>query len=466
MKTMGSTISEYRRKLQGHERRHLRAPNSSIPLIVRIKGNVHKQNLKVAIQKAQKRHKLLQVRVEIDETNTAWFTTKGAEEIPCRIKERTSDDQWISICEKESKIPFDFYKRPPLRIILLYSETTSDLILFCHHVFSDGMSVAYLARDMMMVLGNPDKELEILPPPPVMNRENIPDEVSKSAIVQKFIDRINKKWKKKEIVFDHHDYLSIFNAYWNHNTHCIQIIELTEHEAEALVNKCRTEQVTVNSMIFGAFLKAQYCAKQLNKPKKQKAGVAVDVRNYLKTPPGESFGFYAAGFIDEYTFNDTIDFWEMTRRIHKKISKKLSNNEFFVNLLRAGNLEPSIHDALIMKTYGNLVSQGDRRYDKLSEFSKKRDSVSSMAKKFGAMHFGFAVTNLGKLIFPRFYGDLELERLLVYPPTGPTIETTLFAVTVSGKLTLILSYVKDENNIVPMSQLKELLEKYLKTCCS
>lgn len=465
MDDMNQQINEYKRKMQGHERRHFRAPNSIIPIVARIKGNVDIENLNIAVKKIQQRHILLQTRVELDKSNNAWFTTNKAEEIPIIIENKVSDTQWISICEKQSRIPFDFHKRPPIRIILLHSKSTSDLILFCHHMFSDGLSVANLSRDILEVLGNPDKELEILPPPPLMNKENIPDSVGDNIIVQKMINRINNKWKKQEVFFDHLDYLSIFHAYWQHHTHSIQVIELTEEQTEHLVKKCRSEHVTVNSMIFAAFLKAQYEGKALIKPKRQKAGVAVDVRNHLKKPAGDSFGFYAAGFIDDYRYMNNIGFWEMTRKIHHNLVKKLSDNEFFINLLRAGSLEPSIHDALIMKAYGNLVERDDPRYNKLHLFSNKKDSVSSMAKKFGAMHFGFAITNLGKLDFPRFYGDLELDRLLIFPPTGSTIETTIFAATVSGKLTVVLSYVEDVISSDIMLKITESLKSCLLAGC-
>ena len=461
MNKKNSNNIEYRRELQGHERRHFRAPNSIIPIVVRIRGEIDKKNLASAVRKVQQRHILLRVKIELDESNKAWFTTKEVDEIPIKIIDRDSDDQWISICSEESKISFEFYKRPLIRIILLYSPEKSDLILFCHHMFCDGMSVAYLARDLMEVLGDLNKELDILPPPPLLNRENIPSEISENVIIQKFIERINKKWMKEEVVFDHDDYLSIFNAYWKNNNHKIQTIELSEEQTNALVEKCRIEKVTVNSMIFAAFLKAQYKAKEKVKVEKQKAGIAVDVRNYLVKSAGESFGFYAAGIIDHFKYNDNISFWEMTHNLHKKISKKLSKKEFFKNLLRAGSLEPSMHDALIMKTYGHLVRSDDSRYQKLYSFSQKKDSISSMANKLGAMHFGFAVTNLGRLDFPKQYSNLELERFLIYPPTGPTIETTIFVATASGRLSLIMSYVEKKIDTNIMIKVKELLFKFL-----
>lgn len=128
------------------------------------------------------------------------------------------------------------------------------------------------------------------------------------------------------------------------------------------------------------------------------------------------------------------------------------------NLLRICLLEPSINDALIIKIYGNLVKSEDSKYNKLSNFSKRKDAISSMVKKLGAMYFGFVLSNLGILDFPRFYGHLELERLLIFPPTCPTIETTIFAITVCGKLTIVMSYV---DHVIDSNTMKKLKKNYL-----
>ena len=246
---------EYKRKLQANERRHFRGPNSTIPIIVRIKGNINKINLKHAIKEIQKRHILLNVKIEVDNNNSAWFTTRDVDEIPIKIIERTSDKQWISICEVENKIPFDYLHKPPIRIILLHSNKKSDLILFCHHMFSDGMSIAYLARDLMQILGNPEKKLKQLPPPPLLDRDNIPKEYKINKLIQKIIERINNKWKKEEVIFNQDDFLSIFNAYWENNSHKIKTIELSEKQTESLIKKCRNEKVTVN---FGKITQARH----------------------------------------------------------------------------------------------------------------------------------------------------------------------------------------------------------------
>ena len=76
------------------------------------------------------------------------------------------------------------------------------LIIFCHHILCDGLSLAYLAQDLMVHLSDPDREVDLLPNPVPIERENIPDDVSLNAVAKFFINRINKKWEQEKVLFD------------------------------------------------------------------------------------------------------------------------------------------------------------------------------------------------------------------------------------------------------------------------
>ena len=52
---------------------------------------------------------------------------------------------------------------------------------------------------------------------------------------------------------------------------------------------------------------------------------------------------------------------------------------------------------------------------------------------------------------------MELEIFLIFPPNGPTIETTIFVATVCDRLSLILSYVENKIDTTFMIKLKKLL---------
>jgi len=66
----------------------------------------------------------------------------------------------------------------------------------------------------MVHLGDPIREVEILPDPIPIDRNNIPKEVLLNAVVRFFINRINRKWEKDKIFFDQEDYINLNEAYW------------------------------------------------------------------------------------------------------------------------------------------------------------------------------------------------------------------------------------------------------------
>jgi hypothetical protein len=165
---------DFEREMTPVERFFTHSPFSIVTMVARIKGNVSEEMLQNAVAKVQQRHALLRARIKDDDDHAHWLTFEGVGEIPVRIVPRESDDHWIKIHQEASKVPFEFGGRPAIRFILVYSPTKSDLIILCHHSICDGMSLAYLARDLMVHLGDPTREVEVLPAPPVIDLNNLP----------------------------------------------------------------------------------------------------------------------------------------------------------------------------------------------------------------------------------------------------------------------------------------------------
>ena len=115
-------------------------------------------------------------------------------------------------------MPFEFDKRPAIRFILIQSPLISELIIFCHHIICDGMSFAYLARDLMVHLGDPTRAVEVLPDPFPIDLDTMPEDVSINAIARFFINRIDKRWENEKIYFDQEDYTNLNEAYWMNYT--------------------------------------------------------------------------------------------------------------------------------------------------------------------------------------------------------------------------------------------------------
>ena len=457
-----SDTRKYERKVTPIERFFAWSPYSIVTMVARIKGQVSENMLRDAVSKVKLRHSILRVRIIEDEDHNPCFTSEGANEIPIEVVRRESDDHWIKVVQESCQIPFKFDERPTIRFILVQSPTTSDLIILCHHIICDGLSLAYLARDLMFHLGDPDREVEMLPDPIPIEIDNIPEDVSLNAIVKYFINRMNKKWKEEEIIFDQEDYRDLNQAYWMNYIHQVSSIELSEVQTSALVDRCRIEEVTVNSALTAAIIGAQINV-QGDRPFHSSIGIASDLRDRLRSPVGEVMGFYAGVVTLNHKYDSNIGFWDNARRLHRKVKPLINNKNLFKDFLPWCYLEPEILESINFKKLGGLVPTDFARYQKISDFSKRDDVVLSILKRdnmdtLDQIFMGTAVTNLTRLDFPRKYGGLELDRLIIKPGGGfplVSVNLVLGAVTCAGKLSLLIEYVEDNIDTGTMEKIKE-----------
>jgi NRPS condensation-like uncharacterized protein len=459
---------KYERKITPIERLFTRSPFSIVTVVARIKGNVSEDMLISAVSKVQQRHPYLRVRIKEDQDHTPWFTSEGVNEIPIEIVARESNDDWIKVHAEASKIPFEFEQRPAIRFILVQSPDVSELIILCHHIICDGLSLAYLARDLMLHLGDPARDVEVLPDPLPIALDNLPNDVSLSGLVKYLINRINRKWEEDKIFFDQEDYRILTEAYWQNYNHRFFSIELSEDQTSALVDRCRKESVTVNSGLAAAFAGAQVIV-QGDKPYHSRIGVAANVRDRLQSPAHEVMGFYAGVVTLKYNYDRKSSFWENARKLHKKVKPLITNKNLFKDFLTWLHLEPAILEAINFKKLGGLVPSHSARYEKLSTFSQKDDVVLSILKRekmesLDTISMGTAVTNLGRLDLPTNYGALELDRLIMQPGGAfplVNVNMVLGAVTCSGKLSMVVEYAEEAVDTRTVEKIKDKAMEFL-----
>jgi NRPS condensation-like uncharacterized protein len=461
-------VKNYERKVTSPERLFTRSPFSIVTMVARFKGNVSEDMLKNAVAKAQQRHALLRARIMDETDHTQWFTSEGVQEIPIDIIPRKSENDWIKIHAEASKIPYEFEIRPAIRFILVQSPDVSELIILCHHIICDGMSLAYLARDLMVHLGDPSREVEELPAPAPITLDNIPGDVSQSGVVKYFINRMNRQWAQDNIFFDNEDYKVLTKTYWDNFNHEIFSIELSEEETSALVARCKKENITVNSALTTAISGAQEFV-QSEKPYHTKTVIGTNLRERLTDPPGEAVGYFAAGVELKLKYNHKKSFWENARNFHKKIKPNFTNKKVFGELLNWLYLEPTFFEAMNFKKLGGLVPMDSTRYEKLSTFSKKEDVVLRFLKRdnmdsLETIRIGAGITNLGRLDFPKTYGTLELDRLIMQPGGAfplSQVNLVLGAVTCSGKLSLVIEYAEEAVDTATMEKIKDQAMEFL-----
>jgi len=440
--------AQYEREVTPPERFFAHSPYAVVTMVARIRGDVSESQLAEAVCKVQPRHVLLNVRLKRGPDHSLHFTSDGVQAIPIKTVDRRSNDDWIEILNSETRIPFAFETHPGIRFILVRSPQASELIILCHHLICDGMSLAYLARDLLESLGDPDREVEALPAPEPVSLENLPPDVRQSGLVKALIGRMNRTWANERTTFHQEDYEAINAAYYANCQHAILPAEWSREETAALVERCRDQGVTLNSALTAAFCGAQDAVEA--EPYHPKVVIAADVRARLPHPPGEGMGMYAGSLEFKFKYRHSEGFWQNARRLHRLVKPRYSNKKLFGDLLNWLYLDPAILEAMHFKKLGGLVSPDSERYGRLAAFAAREDVVSRLLKRdhldtMEAIHWGTAVTNLGRLDFPANFGGLTLERLIFQPGGGIPLSNVRFvvgAVTCSGKLSVVVEYAE------------------------
>jgi hypothetical protein len=148
-----------------------------------------------------------------------------------------------------------------------------------------------------------------------------------------------------------------------------------------------------------------------------------------------------------------------------------TDKALFQDLLTWCTLDPSILEALNFKRLGALVSPDSPRYDKLSEFGRREDVILGLLKRekmdsLDRVTIGTAVTNLTRMDFPRRYGTLELDRLIMNPGGAfplANVGLVVGAVTCSGKLSLLVEYADQVADTETMHQVRKKAMAFLLT---
>jgi len=383
----------------------------------------------------------------IDEDDTAWYMADGVPDFKVRAIPREKDDQWIETAISECKKPFDVTVGPLVRFTLVKSPQRSELLICGHHTICDGKSMAYLIRDILQCLTEPDKRLDVLPVPPPITTDTVGAIPSLNFAARWFLRAFNWKWTKKQIKFEANDLKRLHDIYWEKNARLnLLTCELSEDDTKVLISRCKKEGVTVNSALWTAFLAAQHEIQEDKKPFRSQSGLAVSNRDKLKVPVGEAFGFYASSLTTSLECDFKIPFWDAARSIHKKIGDNLEKTDIF-RMLIAESIHPTLLDSLYFSKYGLLKNSVSNKMLK----QMKWDKLSN----------GYAITNVGKTDIPCDYKTLTLEALygpIVYSDVN---EKTVGVITLGNKLTFVMSFNESVVGTTKAEKIREATLNYI-----
>jgi hypothetical protein len=187
------------------------------------------------------------------------------------------------------------------------------------HVICDGLSYAFLIRDLLSLLAQPDLDL-----PPLSVTEHLTQ-----ALPMKIARKIPKTTRRFHILFF---FIKIIYRIKRRKSAKNTQISLQEQDrsykihswtlsiaqTSKLFARCKQEQVSVNSALCTAFLPFN---PVINNP--------VNLRNRLSEPVGDALGLFVGAATIKMKFNHARSFWENARQYHRELLKQLRDKKVF-----------------------------------------------------------------------------------------------------------------------------------------
>ncbi|HXY87447.1 MAG TPA: condensation domain-containing protein [Candidatus Acidoferrales bacterium] len=425
----GDELADYSFKMKVGGTEHLVGlAGNIIKILVTIEGRIDPERVRRALPKLKKRHLLLGSKIILDQEGRSWLVTERVPDLELQVYEKRGDLDWLERVSEQDRIPFRMNVGPLARFMLLTSETSSDFVLYMHHVMSDGLSGLYVMEDLLSLIGDPQKELPPLPPPVDIVKSIPPDVGLHTPWIARFvIGRMNARWRRNKVTFSDDDFVKLQEKRYEEKD-CTLLLSLTAAETSTLAEKCHMKGVTVNSVLLTALLTAKYAVPALAEVIPDKLRVAVNLRDKLTEDPGRGCGFYAGLVPLHARFSPKKDFEHNLVTIHSEVARKIHDNrELFQGLMVMEMIDPSLFDALAFESYGMLENPMTKRF--------RRNMAKSSA--------GITLTNLGRQDFPERFEDLKVRKIIFLAPgPGPFKILQASAFTACGCLHAAFSYTE------------------------
>lgn len=395
-------------------------------MTARVVGKFSINQLKQALAWVQQRHPLLRMRIVPDELGQPRFIEDSAS-IPLLIVQRKGEQHWQYQVEQELAQPFNWSKAPLVRVVLVHSTDVSELIVTCHHSIGDGLSSAYLLRDIVQAVGTPECEQQLLPERPSF--EDLIPEVIKTTAPLPLTALPNR-----EEGLPTKPVLSVEVASSPSRRPHVLSWSLSSQETTSLISRCRQEQTSVHAAICAAFMLA--IATQSKQSSTFKCLSPINIRRYLSPSIESDFGFYYWLGLTSHTLTANQSLWDIARSLKSQLNQQMLPDKIFEGILACQALMSTNPSPSQM--YQHIVEQYD--HDLL-------------------------VSNLGRLNFHKQFGQLQLEA--IYGPavlTGRSMKKNPIVgiATLGDKMCFTFTYSELYMSLVEAEQLqKEAMQQLL-----
>ena len=371
---------------------------------IKLLGSLDEMQLRRALRALQAKHPLLRCVVEYIDGRPYFVAQDRPAPIPLSIVERRGDDDWQHHVRREWTVPLGLVREPLARFVWLREAHASELILMAHHCICDGQSGMNLLEECLRAYDDPECE--------TLDALNTVEDLVPAYIRQDRRFQRRVRWKmrllrlglllKRKKAGETRSSIASEQMYF-------QRWRLDEPTSQSIMDRCKTESVTVLAGATAAFLRAFHEIRGSNELRK--AYTMVNVRRFLPQLKSDALFGIAPGVelsLKNVPLGELTEagFWESARAIKADMVQR-------VDRLGAGLYEYLVGLESLHDQYDSLV--GDT------------DGASTVRH--------LTLSNMGRLDLPTQYRTFTLET--VYSPlvmVSPTPANTVILSSFASRL--------------------------------
>jgi hypothetical protein len=303
-------------------------------MTARIEGDIPANDLRLALKKVQGKHPLLRAKV-VEEGGQLYFSfAENPRDIPVRIVERNSDEDWRNATVAEWKTPFNMKEGPMVRMVWIKSQGVSEFMLVGHHCICDGASLITIFKEILQVLDQPD--VQLTPYSPFQSLQDLfPQEILSDRKLAVLV-------KVKAALFRLFALMVKAGNPAPPGDHYLIFWQAGAKESAALAQRCKAEGTSPYAAMCVAFLLA---FRQVNRARfKNKVMCPVDIRRFISSIRADVMFNYAPPIplrIDR-RIDPRTGFWDLARKLKQSMSEKIGHLNAYEHLITAEELVTSI----------------------------------------------------------------------------------------------------------------------------
>lgn len=329
-------MNNLNRKLSVSETMYM-SPESGDDMIMifvaRIEGLIKPHTLRKALNLAQKRDPMLQIRI-VESEDGFCFQSEDTPEIPLHVLNKTSEEQWIKTAENEVEKQFPVNVDPLCRVTFIssgQSDKTSEIVVAMHHIICDGISGLNFVDNLLSYCEKVADEEQISE---IETLEALPPLEELFSLTP----ASNNDLKETHNGFDPEVPPPLITEFFESqasmsslSTHFLTR-SLSQEMTQKLAKRSKEEGTTLHGALCAAMLFSAAKLAPTDIPIPLSCASSVNLRKYCQPEVSENvLACIGDAVTHNYMLEENTSFWDLARESKSRIVSSMNSGDFLVN---------------------------------------------------------------------------------------------------------------------------------------